>query len=226
MLWERRAGDPLFPPHVWKVRTLVSGTAVMLGITGILVGAVFLCSILLQAHLGFTALQAGLGFLPLALAIAIGAVLARHAMALLALRVVALVGLVLTGGAAALLAAVPGHASYVADLLPGLIALGIGVGLVFAPVSVTAMAGIPESHAGLASGFLMTGHEVGAALGVAVLSAAANAAGSLTDPAHVVDAFSRGMLVAGTAAGALAVLAWCRLPSARIASAAGMHMHH
>ena len=88
------------------------------------------------------------------------------------------------------------------------------------------MAGIPESHAGLASGFLMTGHEVGAALGVAVLSAAANAAGSLTDPTQVVDAFSRGMLVAGIAAGALAVFAWFRLPSAKIAGGAGMHMHH
>lgn len=226
VLWERRAFEPLFPPHVWRVRTLVSGTAVMLGITGILVGAVFLTSILLQAQLGFTALQAGLGFLPFAFAITVGAVLARHAMAHVAPRVVASIGLVSTGGAAALLASVPAHASYTADLVPGLVALGIGVGLVFAPVSVTAMAGIPESHAGLASGFLMTGHEVGAALGVAVLSAAANAAGSLTDPAQVVDAFCRGMLVAGIAAGALAVLAWSRLPSAKVAAGTGTHRHH
>ena len=224
--WERRASEPLFPPHVWKVRTLVSGTTVMLGITGILVGTVFLASILLQAQLGFTALQAGLGFLPFAFAITVGAVLARHAMAHVAPRVVALVGLVVTGGAAALLAAMPGHASYAADVLPGLVALGIGVGLVFAPVSVTSMAGIPESHAGLASGFLMTGHEVGAALGVAVLSAAANAAGSLTDPVQVVEAFSRGMVVAGVAAGGLAVFAWFRLPSKKVAGGAGMHMHH
>jgi EmrB/QacA subfamily drug resistance transporter len=225
-MWERRVSEPLFPVHVWKVRTLVSGTMVMLGITGILVGTVFLASILLQAQLGFTALQAGLGFLPFAFAITVGAVLARHAMAHVAPRVVALIGLVATGGAAALLAAVPSDASYAADMLPGLVALGIGVGLVFAPVSVTAMAGIPESHAGLASGFLMTGHEVGAALGVAVLSAAANAAGSLTDPTQVVDAFSRGMLVAGIAAGALAVFAWFRLPSMKLAGGAGMHMHH
>ncbi len=224
--WERRASEPLFPPHVWKVRTLVSGTTVMLGITGILVGAVFLASILLQAQLGFSALEAGLAFLPFAFAITVGAVVARHAMAHVAPRVVAVAGLVGTGGAAALLASLPADASYAADLLPGLVALGIGVGLVFAPVSVTSMAGIPESHAGLASGFLMTGHEVGAALGVAVLSAAANAAGSLTDPAQVVDAFSRGMVVAGVAAAALAAFAWVRLPATRVAGAAGMHMHH
>jgi hypothetical protein len=42
---ERRAARPLIPPHTWKVTSLVSGTTVMLGVTGILVGTVFLCSI-------------------------------------------------------------------------------------------------------------------------------------------------------------------------------------
>ena len=54
---ERRAAKPLFPPHVWKLDALVSGTAVMLGVTGILVGAVFLTSIFLQTVLGFSALR-------------------------------------------------------------------------------------------------------------------------------------------------------------------------
>src|SRR3954470_11080048 len=98
--------------------------------------------------------------------------------------------------------------------------------LVVLDISVTSMAGTPASHAGLASGFLMTGHEVGAALGVAVLSAVANAAGSLTDPSGVVDAFSRGLLVAGVLAVALAVFAWLRLPAAKAAPGAAMHMHH
>ena len=57
--------------------------------------------------------------------------------------------------------------------------------MVFVPVSVTSMAGIPASHAGVASGFLMTGHEIGAALGVAVLSAVASSAG-VTDHAPTV----------------------------------------
>ena len=61
-------------------------------------------------------------------------------------------------------------------LLPGLLVLGVGIGLLFVAVSITAMAGIPGQHAGMASGFLMTGHEIGAALGVAVLAAVATAA--------------------------------------------------
>jgi len=56
--------------------------------------------------------------------------------------------------------------------LGGPLVLGFGVGLVFVAMSVTAMAGIPAQHAGMASGFLMTGHEVGAALGVLVAAVA------------------------------------------------------
>ena len=66
--------------------------------------------------------------------------------------------------------------------------------MVFVPVSVTSMAGIPASHAGVASGFLMTGHEVGAALGVAILSAVASTAGTLTTAAGAADAFSGGFI--------------------------------
>ncbi|WP_088288261.1 MFS transporter [Kineosporia sp. A_224] len=224
--WERHARQPLFPPHVWGIRTLVSGTTVMLGVTGLLVGTVFLTSILLQARLGYSALAAGVAFLPFAVAITVGAVAARHALAHLAPRTVASTGLLIAGAAAVLLSNVPDDARYAADLLPGLVALGLGVGMVFVPVSVTAMTGIPESHAGLASGFLMTGHEVGAALGVAVLSAAANTAGSLVDPARVVDAFDRGLVVGGAVAAALGLLAWLGLPASTVAGSGSAHMHH
>jgi MFS family permease len=75
---ERRAAKPLFPPHVWKLNPLVSGTAVMLGVTGLLVGTVFLTSIFLQTVLGFSALKTGVAFVLFAFAITAGTVLARH----------------------------------------------------------------------------------------------------------------------------------------------------
>ena len=90
---ERRAAKPLFPPHVWKLRALVSGTAVMLGVTGILVGTVFLTSIFLQTVLGYSALETGLAFLPFALAITAGTVVARHLLSHLSPRVIATIGL-------------------------------------------------------------------------------------------------------------------------------------
>ena len=223
---ERRASDPLFPPHVWKLRTLVSSTTVMLGVTGILVGTVFLTSIFVQTVLGFSALDAGLAFLPFALAITAGTVAARHLMAHLSPRVVATAGLVLAAGAAALMSTASATSGYAGGILPGLVGLGIGVGMVFVPVSVTAMAGISASHAGVASGFLMTGHEVGAALGVAVLSAVAATAGDLTSPAGVVAGFERGFLAAAVIAVVVALIALVRMPATRAGAGAGMHMHH
>lgn len=119
-------------------------------------------------------------------------------------------------GAAALLSTPSGDVHYATGLMPGLIAIGLGVGMVFVPVSVTAMAGIPASHAGVASGFLMTGHEVGAALGVAILSAVAATAGGLATLHGVVAGFSRGFLAAGVIALLVAAVAFWRMPSTRI----------
>jgi len=223
---ERRAAAPLFPPHIWKLNTLVSGTTVMLGVTGLLVGAVFLTSIFVQTVLGFSALKAGVAFLPFAFAITVGTVVARHLLAHVSPRAIATAGLVVVAGAAAVLSTASGDSRYITGILPGLVALGVGVGMVFVPVSVTSMTGIPASHAGLASGFLMTGHEVGAALGVAVLSAVATSAGSLTTAAGAADGFARGFLAAAGLAVVVAVVAFTRMPSTRAAAGAGMHMHH
>ena len=223
---ETKATHPLVPPHTWKVRSLVSGTTVMLGVTGILVGTVFLASIFVQTVMGYSAIRAGVAFVPFALAITLGTVVARHAMAHGTPRVIASVGLVIVGGGAVLLAQASTGSAFASGVLPGLVIIGIGVGMVFAPVSVTAMAGIPPQHAGMASGFLMTGHEVGAAVGVAVLSAVASSAGSLATVTGIVDGFGRGFLAAAGIAAVLAVFAYLRMPATRVEGGAGMHLHH
>jgi hypothetical protein len=223
---ERRTDRPLVPPLTWKVRSLVSGTAVMLGVTGILVGAVFLTSIYVQGVLGYSALRTGVAFLPFAFAITAGAHLARHLLGHTAPRSLAVVGLAVTAGAALLLSTATDGAHYATDLLPGLVLLGVGVGMVFVPVSVSAMVGIPPQHAGLASGFLMTGHEIGAAFGVAVLSAVATTAGSLTTSVAIETGYSRGFIAAAVLAGVVAIIAWLRMSATPVAAGAGgMHGH-
>jgi EmrB/QacA subfamily drug resistance transporter len=222
---ERRAARPLVPPHTWKVTTLVSGTTVMLGVTALLVGTVFLSSIFFQTVLGFSALLAGVAFLPLALAVAAGTHIASKLLARTSPRSIAAGGLGLATAGAVLLSMVGSDPHFASDLLPGLVVLGFGTGLVFVAVSVSAMAGIPAQHAGMASGFLMTGHEVGAALGVAVLSAVATGAGSLTDPAGVVAGFSAAFVAAAVLAVLVGIVAWLRMPAARMTGSAAMHMH-
>lgn len=223
---EQHAAQPLFPPHIWKLNNLVSGTAVMLGVTGILVGTVFLTSIFLQTVLGYSALRTGLSFLPFALSITAGTVVAKHLLSHTSPRTISTVGLLLTVGAALLLSTATSEAQYGVDILPGLVTLGLGVGTVFVPVSVTSMAGIPASHAGVASGFLMTGHEIGAALGVAILSAVASTAGTLTTAAGAADAFSRGFVGAAAMGTLVAVFALLRMPKTRGTGGGGhLHMH-
>ena len=223
---EQRATKPLFPPHIWKLQALVSGTVVMLGVTGILVGTVFLTSIFVQTVLGFSALETGLGFLPFAFAITAGTVVAKHLLAHVSPRVIATIGLLISVASSVWLSTAGSDAHFGTDILPGLSVLGLGVGMVFVPVSVTSMAGIPASHAGVASGFLMTGHEIGAALGVAILSAVASSAGSLVTATGAANAFSAGFIGAAGMGAVFAVFALLRMPATRVEGGGGhMHMH-
>jgi EmrB/QacA subfamily drug resistance transporter len=217
---ERSVKRPLVPPVTWRTRSLVSSAAMMLGATAILVGAFFLNSLYLQQVLDASALETGLAFLPLALVIGVGAHLASHVLPRLGARTVVLGGLALMVGGALLLALAPDHASYSADLLPGFLALGLGVGLVFPTVSITAMADVTHDDAGMASGLMQTSHELGAALGVAVLSAVATAANAT--PALGYEA---GFFAAAGIAGLLGLLALVSVPTIRPVSTAGAFAH-
>ena len=221
---ERRAPQPLVHPHTWSIKSLVSATVVMLGITGLLMGTVFLSSNFMQTTLDYSALAAGLAFLPLALALVAGTHLAAHLAGNLTGRGIATTGLAAVTGGALLLSRATAAASYPTDLLPGLLIVGLGAGMVFVAVSATAMANIPDRHAGMASGFLMTGHEVGAALGVAVLSAVATGAGALTSADGAAAAVEHGFVAAAAIAAGFAVVAALRMPATRGATG-HMHLH-
>jgi EmrB/QacA subfamily drug resistance transporter len=201
---ERRARRPLLPPATWRNRPLVAGAAAMLAATGVLVGAFFLSTLYLQRVLGATALETGLAFLPLTLVIVAGAHLASHALPRTGTRPLLIAGLALAAGGLLTLSGAATDAGYALDLLPGFVAVGFGVGLAFVAINVTAMAEVGHREAGLASGLMTTAHELGAALGVAALSAVAAGDG-------LGDAFA---VAAGVAAvGALAAIV--ALPSVR-----------
>ena len=223
---ERAVARPLLPPRTWRVRTLIAGAAVMLAATGILVGAFFLNSLYLQGVTGASALETGLAFLPIALAIGFAAHAASHLLPRAGSRAVAGSGLALMASAAGLLVAAPDNASYAVDLLPGFVILGIGVGLVFPAVSVSAMSEIDHDGAGLASGLMATAHEIGAALGVAVLSAIAATAGegSAAGPAFAAG-YADGFLAAALFAAVLAIGAVFALPAVKPAAGVRVGMH-
>src|SRR5437868_10923916 len=92
-------------------------------------GSFFLNSLYLQEVLRASPLQAGLAFFPFAAVITVSSQIGSRLLAHLPTRSVLVLGLVATAGGVLLLARVPDHASYFADLLPGLVVLGTGLGL-------------------------------------------------------------------------------------------------
>lgn len=181
---ERKVAAPIVPPATWRIRSLVSASVVMAGVTGAVVGAIFLSSLYLQQVLGASALVAGLEFLPLAAFITASAAVASKALPHLGAKRLIVIGLVLAAAGALVLASIDSDPRYLTDVLPGFALLGLGVGPMFVAISVAAMSDVPHEQSGMASGLLMTGHEIGAALGVAALTAIA---GDLTTRAGIVD---------------------------------------
>ncbi|HET8598870.1 MAG TPA: MFS transporter [Segeticoccus sp.] len=206
---ESRVPAPLVPPSTWRIRSLVSASTVMAVITGAVVGAIFLSSLFLQGALGTSAVVTGLMFLPLAAAITLAATVASKLLGTVTPKAMMVAGLLVVAAGAAYLAGMDADPAYLTDVLPAFIVIGLGVGPMFVAISVAAMAGIPHEKSGLASGVMMTGHEVGAALGVATLTALA---GDLTTRAGLLDGFPRAFLVTAVAMVLLAGFAAVAVP--------------
>jgi EmrB/QacA subfamily drug resistance transporter len=223
---ERTVPRPLIPPAIWRVRSLVASAVVMLGATALLAGAFFLNSFYLQRVLGASALEAGLAFLPFTVVVGLAAQIGSRLLAHAGTRLTTTVGLLVASAGMLLWARIPDHATYAGDMLPGFLALGIGLGLVFVSVSVAAMAEIRGEVAGLASGLMITGHEIGAALGVAVLSGITTAvAGAAITATSFATGYRASLLTAAIFAAGLAVLALVTIPSIRPASGSHVRMH-
>lgn len=198
----------------------------MIGATAAMIGAFFINSMFLQEVIGASALEAGLAFLPLTLVIGASAHAGQHLLARVAPRSLIAAGLATVAGGYLLLAGASAGASYVADLLPGFLLIGAGIGLVFVAVSVTGMSEVEHRQAGLASGLMTTGHEVGAALGAAVFSAVAlGSTGGIAGSAAIAAGYADAAAVGAAIAAGLAVLAALILPAERISADVRPAMH-
>ena len=217
---ERAGRRPLVTPHVWRNGPFVAGVVVMFASTGLLVATFFLNTLYLQEVLGASALRVGLEFLPLALVIGAGAHLASRLLRRAGSRVVIVAGLIAMAGGALLLAHVTASSGYWTGLLPGLLIIGVGTGLVLPSASITAMTDVTEDRAGLASGLMSTAHEIGGALGVAVFSAIAVAISG-----GVGVGYRHGFVVAAAVASVLALVAAVTVPAVRPAAGTRVAVH-
>jgi EmrB/QacA subfamily drug resistance transporter len=214
------ARTPLLPLRIFRSRDVSGANAVQALTVAAAFGFQVLIPQYMQRVLGYGAAEAGLGMLPAAVVIgALSVGLSARLIARLGPRTLLMAGLAPIAIGFALLTALPAAGSYPVHLLPTMLLVG-GFGLAFPAMITLAMSGVPDTDAGVASGLVNTTQQVGAALGVAVLSTLAAsrtghllaagrpAAEALTGGYHL--AFGTG---AGLAAAALVLAAVVLRPS-------------
>lgn len=208
---ELRTAQPLLRVQRLADRAIGGGFAMMLAASAVLFGSFLLSSLYLQNVLGTGALESGLAFLPFAIAIGAGVHAAGQVITHAGVRIPLAGGFAITAAGMLLLSGVSAHGSYAADVLPGMLVAGIGLGIILVSVSVSVLTGAAEHESGMLSGLNTTGHEIGGSLGIAILATIAADAAGPTAAAAIGDAFLVAAIIAGAASAAALVI----LPSAR-----------
>src|SRR4051794_20024220 len=205
---QRLARRPLIPLRLLGRRWLLLANAAVVLVFATGMGFQFLMALFVQRVLGYDALGTGLAFLPTPIVIGLVSLFAAP-------KLTGRFGprLVLIGGLAALLIGLlllgrmPTAASYVTDMLPALIIMGLGVGVTVPAIIMVAMAGAAPADTGMVSGFSNTAQQAGGALGLSVLAAvaASHSSRAAAAGAGAVDAlragYTRAFLVAAVFAG-------------------------
>jgi len=172
---ERRQKAPLVPfPGIFRIRTITGINVAAVLVAASLFSMFFFISLYMQNVLGFSALEAGLAYLPLAVGIIITAGATAGLVTRFGFKPVLVSGLIITAAGLVWFSQVDPNGSYVGDVLfPSLLA-AIGLGLAFVSMTVAAVSGVEPHEAGLASGLINTSQQIGGALGLAILATVAN----------------------------------------------------
>jgi EmrB/QacA subfamily drug resistance transporter len=173
VLIESRHPAALVPLRIFRRRTIVGANAVMLVFGTLPFGLSFTLTLYAQQVLGYSAVKFGLTSLVFPAMAAVGSIFGQAIVLRGGFRPVAALGMALMGGGALLLTQVSVGGSYFGDIFFGLLVFGPGVGLAFVTASIAALAGVTEHESGLASGLSNTAFQIGAALGVAIVTTVA-----------------------------------------------------
>ena len=170
---ERRSPHPLLPLRVILDRTR-GGSYAVLGLTGIALFGVFLfLTYYLQEIKGYSPVTSGLLFLPFVGGILVTSTVSSIALPRVGPRALITSGMLLAAGAMAYLTQLTATSSYAAIILPAVIVMGLGFGMIFAVTINTATAGVRPQDAGVASALVNTMQQVGGSIGLSALSTVA-----------------------------------------------------
>ncbi len=166
---ESRSTQPIMPLHLFQSRTRNGALLARLFFMSGIVGFWFFTTQYLQGVLGFSPLEAGLAFVPatafqLMASFAVPRIARRIGMinVMIAALLITIIGLLWLGAASA-------QSHYVTAVALPMVLIGLGNGSLLAPLTLTAVAGVPHKDAGAASGIVNTVHQMGGALGLSLL---------------------------------------------------------
>ena len=210
--WERRQAEPLMRFGILRTKT-VAGANVGGLILGTATFSLFLMlTLYMQQVLGYSPMKTGVAYLAVAGSAILWSGVAAQLVNRIGVKPVLVTGMVALTSGLVYFTQVSVHGTYLRDLLPGFLLVGVGLGFSFVPISIAALAGVQPAEAGLASGLFNTTQQIGGALGIAVLSTIATSRTShaLADgtalPSALVHGFT-GAFVVGAGIAAVGIVA-------------------
>src|ERR1700684_3144739 len=174
LIWERRASEPLIDLRFFRSVPFASATVIAVSAFAALGGFLFLNTLYLQDVRGLSALQAGVDTLPMAVMTMLVSPISGRVGGLGGGRIPLLVAGVALTGSCLMLVGLSATTPF-PWVFTAYVVFGIGFGFVNAPITNTAVSGMPRSQAGVASAIASTSRQIGSTLGVAVVGALVSA---------------------------------------------------
>jgi EmrB/QacA subfamily drug resistance transporter len=209
---ELRSHAPLVPFRIFRLRTLTGANAVGLLVGGSLFSMFFFITLYMQQVLGYSAIDAGLSYLPLAVMIIVASGIGSVLVTRIGFKPVLAAGMAFIVAALVWFSQVSVGGGFVSDILGPSLLAATGLGFAFVTTTIAAVSGVRDQESGLASGLINTSQQIGGALGLAVLATIANSrtddlvASSGGDPAALTNALNEGFQAAFLGGAAIAGL--------------------
>jgi MFS family permease len=164
---EGRSSAPLLPLRMFRLRTLTGSNLGGLLLGGAVFSQFFLLTLYMQQVLHYSALQTGVAYVALTLAVIVFANVSQAVALRVGIRPVLPVGLLFAAAGLVLYARLPVDGHYFWNLFPAFLLSGIGMAFAFIPMTIGGLAGVRSADAGIASGLINTSQQIGGAIGVA-----------------------------------------------------------
>ena len=198
---ELRSKAPLVPFRIFRVRTLTGANIVGLLLGASLFSMFYFISLYMQQVLGYSAIHAGLSYLPLAVTIIVAAGLGGQLVTRFGFKPILAAGMLFVAAGLVWFSQVSVGGGFLTDILGASLLAAIGLGFGFVTSTIAAVAGVDQREQGLASGLINTSQQIGGALGLAVLSTIATsrtddvmASGNSTLPNALSEGFQSAFL--------------------------------